>query len=96
MKKMDKIDMPNVLNSVEGFPPRKIPSGLTPCDFIFNHVTKPSDYIFCKSINVFEDRWRVNIYSRRLVDGIEGKYISSSYFVKFNNEHNKLTILSPT
>jgi hypothetical protein len=70
--------------------------GVTPCDVIFSHVDKPSDYIFCKSMNVYDDRWRVNIYSKRLVDGIEGKYISSSYFVKFDNEHNKLTILSPT
>lgn len=92
---MKKIDMPNVLNSVEGFPPRKIPSGLTPSDVIFNYITKPSDYIFCKSINVFDDRWRVNIYSRRLVDGIEGKYISSSYFVKFNDFNNEITFVSP-
>jgi hypothetical protein len=70
--------------------------GVTPCDVIFSHVDKPLDYIFCKSMNVYDDRWRVNIYSKRLVDGIEGKYISSSYFVKFDNEHNKLTILSPT
>jgi hypothetical protein len=67
---------------------------LMPCDVIFGTVEKPSDYIFCKSINVYDDRWRVNIYSKRLVDGIEGRYISKSYFVKFNDETNNLQILS--
>jgi hypothetical protein len=81
-------------NNIEDFPSRKISDyGITPCDVIFNQVDKPLDYIFCKSMNVYDDRWRVNIYSKRLVDGIEGKYISSSYFVKFDTEHNKLTIL---
>ena len=68
---------------------------LSPCDVIFQHVSKPNDYLFCKSINVFEDRWRVNIYSRREVEGIEGKYISQSYFVKFDEDKNKLEIVSP-
>lgn len=71
------------------------PYGYTPCDFIFDHVEKPSDYIFCKAINVFDDRWRVNVWSKRYVEGIEGKYISSSYFVKFNIDNNNLTFVSP-
>jgi len=68
--------------------------GITPCDIIFNHTQKPQDYMFCKSMNVYDDKWRVNIYSKRLVDGIEGRYISQSYFVRFNDENNSLTILS--
>lgn len=66
---------------------------VTPCDVIFDHVEKPRGFLFCKSINVFDDRWRVNIYSRRYVDDIEGKYISQSYFVKFNQDSSKLDIL---
>lgn len=66
--------------------------GLTPCDIIFNKVSKPDDYLFCKSINVYDNRWRVNIYSKRMVHGIEGKYISSSYFVTMDNDN--LTIVS--
>ena len=83
-------------NSVEEFPSRKISDyGYTPCDVIFNYVEKPKDYLFCKSMNVFDDKWRVNIYSKRYVEGIEGKYISSSYFVKFNTENNLVTFVSP-
>lgn len=79
---------------VEEMSSRKISDyGITPCDLIFNQVKKPLDYIFCRSMNVYDDRWRVNLWSKRLVDGIEGKYISKSYFVKFDTEHNKLTVL---
>ncbi len=88
--------MAKKINTVEDFPVKKISDfGYTPCDFIFNYVEKPSDYIFCKAHNVFDDKWRVNIYSKRYVEGIEGKYISNSYFVKFNTENNVVTFVSP-
>lgn len=68
---------------------------LTPCDVIFSHVNKPKDFLMCKSTNVFDDRWRVNIYSKRYVEGIEGKYISGSYFIHFDKSNGDLTIVSP-
>ena len=84
------------VSKVEDAPAKKIEHyGITPCDVIFNHVEKPSDYIFCKSMNVYDDRWRVNIFSKKMVDGIEGKYISKSYFTHFNGDTGNLTIVSP-
>lgn len=68
---------------------------LTPCDVVFNHVSKPKDYLMCKSINLYDDRWRVNVYSKRYVDDIEGKYISSSYFVHFNNKNGDIQFVLP-
>ncbi|NBP03620.1 MAG: hypothetical protein EBU90_26695 [Proteobacteria bacterium] len=68
---------------------------ITPCDVIFNQVDKPEDYLYCKSVNVFDDRWRINIYSKRYIEGIEGKYISKSYFVHFNSDNANLKIVSP-
>ena len=68
---------------------------IVPCDVIFNHVEKPKDYLMCKSINVYEDRWRVNVYSKRYVEGIEGKYISNSYFVHFNPANGNMEFVSP-
>lgn len=67
---------------------------LQPCDIIFDHVNKPDKFLMCRSVNVFDDKWRVNIYSKRYVEGIEGKCISASYFVKFNTEDNKLHIIT--
>lgn len=84
------------MKNVDGFPAKKIESyDLSPCRFIFNHVEKPKDYLYCRSINVYDDRWRVNIYSRRLVNEIEGKYISQSYFVHFNKSTGDMTFVSP-
>lgn len=66
---------------------------LKPCDIIFNHVEKPKNFLMCRGVNVFDDKWRVNIYSKRFVDGIEDKCISASYFVKFDPIDNNLQIL---
>jgi len=68
--------------------------GITPCDVIFNHTEKPQNYLCCKSTNVYDNRWRVNIYSKRYIEGIEGNCISKSFFVSFNNKSGQLTILS--
>ena len=73
------------MKNVSGFDFKKVEDyNITPCDIIFKYIDKPKDYLFCKSFNVFNDKWRINIYSKREVEGIEGKYISSSYFVKMN------------
>jgi hypothetical protein len=81
--------------NIDGFPSRKVEDyGITPCDVIFNHTEKPKDYLYCRSINVFDNRWRVNIYSKRDVEGIEGKYISKSFFTHFNSATGELKIVS--
>lgn len=85
-----------MVNTVDGFPMRKIESyDLTPCDVLFTHMEKPQDYLYCRSINVYDDRWRVNVYSKRFVEGIEGKYISQSYFVHFNKANGDINFVSP-
>lgn len=68
---------------------------ITPCDVLFSHVEKPKDYLYCRSINVYDDRWRVNVYSKRYVEGIEGKFISNSYFVHFNKANGNISFVSP-
>lgn len=65
---------------------------LAPCDIIFNYVDKPEKYAFCKSVNVFDNRYRINIYSNTLINNINSIRISNSYFVKMNN--NKLEIIT--
>jgi hypothetical protein len=83
------------INTIEGFPMKKIDDyGITPCDVIFANVDKPADYLFCRSINVYDDRWRVNLYSKRIVYDIESRYISKSYFASFDKSTGTLRILS--
>jgi hypothetical protein len=82
-------------NAAEGYPVNKVENyGITPCDVIFKHTEKPADYLYCRSINIFDDRWRVNIYSKVFVDGIEGKRISKSFFTHFNQANGELKIVS--
>jgi hypothetical protein len=79
----------------EGLSPKKFETyNLTPCDVIFNHIEKPENYLYCRSINIYDDRWRVNLYSKRMIDGIEGKHISNSYFTHFNSATGNLAIVS--
>ena len=81
--------------NIDGFSSKAVDDwGITPCDVIFQHTEKPKDYLMCKSINVYDDRWRVNIYSKRLVNDIEGKYISKSFFTIFNPSTGDLKIVS--
>jgi hypothetical protein len=82
-------------NKIEGIIAKKVKDfNITPCDVIFSKVSKPEDYLHCRSINIYDDRWRVNIYSKRFVDDIEGKYISQSYFTHFDGASGELKILS--
>ena len=64
------------------------------CDKIFNYVDKPDNFHMCKAMNVYDDRYRVNIYVKENVDDLTGhkQYISSSYFCKYNG--TDLTIVS--
>lgn len=61
------------------------------CDVLLNKVGRPKDMVMCKAVNVYDDRYRVNIYTRRYVDNIEGLSISGSYFVSYSN--NNLNVL---
>jgi hypothetical protein len=83
------------VNTAESYSNKKVEDyNITPCDVIFNHTEKPADYLYCRSINIFDDRWRVNIYSKVFVDGIEGKRISKSFFTHFNKANGELKIVS--
>lgn len=64
------------------------------CSALFNKIEKPSGYLFCNAINVFDNRYRINVFSKRDVNGIEGRHISYSCFAIFNNETGELHIIS--
>jgi hypothetical protein len=60
------------------------------CTKVMNEIGKPEHYLMCRAMNVFDDKYRVNIYTKRWVDGIEGMSISQSYFVKYNTDGLKI------
>lgn len=63
------------------------------CGLLFKQIDRPLGYLMCRAINVYDDRYRINVYVKTDVEGIEGKRIANSYFCKLD-EHNNLTILS--
>jgi hypothetical protein len=56
------------------------------CEKILKLCGKPDGYITCKAINVYDNKYRVNIYVKTNVDGIEGKRIGASYFIKYEDK----------
>jgi len=59
------------------------------CNLVMTEKGKPEGYLMCKAMNVFDNKYRVNIYSKRLVDGIEGNAISHTYFVSYAKDKIK-------
>lgn len=72
---------------------RKVPENPDVCSKVLDKVGRPSNFLMCRAMNVFDDKYRVNIYTRRYVDEIEGQSIEHSYFCKYT-ENGVLTIIS--
>jgi|LakMenE01Jun11ns_1017448.scaffolds.fasta_scaffold9665714_2 hypothetical protein len=56
------------------------------CEQILKLTNKPDNYLMCRAINIYDNRYRVNIYTKTNVEGIEGKKIGASYFIKYEND----------
>jgi len=64
------------------------------CKQVLEQVGKPKDYFMCKGMNVYDNRYRVNIYVKEEVEDLTGHklYIKNSYFCKLDKD--VVTILS--
>ena len=65
------------------------------CDLLFQQVPKPKNMITCKAVNVYDNKYRINVYAKTKIDesGLEGQRIAYSCFAKL--EDNKfLSILN--
>ena len=58
---------------------------------LFKQVEKPKNLLMVKAINVFDNRYRINVYTEIEEDGLTKKRISASYFCHYNL--NKLDII---
>lgn len=59
---------------------------------LFEQVEKPSHYLMTKIINVYNNRYRINIYCEREDDGLIKRNICASYFCKYSK--NNLEIVT--
>ena len=60
------------------------------CKQVLDQVGMPSGYLFSKALNVYDNKYRVNIYTRRMVDDLEGISISQSYFVRLDGDNVRI------
>lgn len=61
-------------------------------NLLFKQVEKPKGYLMTKAINVYENRYRINVYCERTEDNLLKKRICNSYFAKL--EDDKLEIIN--
>ena len=63
------------------------------CDMLFKQIEKPKNFEMCRAINVYDNKYRINVYTR-IYDEIwdlEKKRITHSYFARLDG--NKLEVL---
>jgi hypothetical protein len=53
---------------------------------LFAQVERPRNLTDVRIVNVFEDRYRINLWVKIEEDGLEKKKIASSYFVRYDGE----------
>lgn len=63
------------------------------CDLLFEQVSKPSDFLMCKAINLYDNRYRVNVYSQIQEDGFTKRRITQSYFTTLSDNGQALNII---
>lgn len=61
---------------------------------LFKQVEKPKNLLMTKIINVWENRYRINVYTEIEEDNLIKRKIHSSYFCHYNP--GKLTIIPDT
>ena len=64
------------------------------CSLLFNQIDKPKNFEMCKAINIYDNKYRINIYTRihDSIYDIEKKRITQSYFAKLKD--NELIIIA--
>lgn len=75
---------------------KAIPESKEVCEKVLKKVGKPDNFYMCKAMNVFDDKYRVNVYTtvmRGENNDLEGLSISRSYFVRYSDK-GVLTIVS--
>tara|TARA_S200002703_G_scaffold91064_1_gene78509 strand:- start:4 stop:246 length:243 start_codon:yes stop_codon:yes gene_type:complete len=65
------------------------------CTLLFKQRERPKNLEVCKAINVYDNKYRINVYTRSYDDfwDVDKVRITQSYFAKLEGEN--LTIVSP-
>lgn len=58
---------------------------------LFEQIEKPNNYLMTKIINIWDNRYRINVYTEFVENNLLKRKIDSSYFCKY--EPGKLSIV---
>ena len=64
------------------------------CNILFQQIDKPSNYKMCRAFNVYDNKYRINVYTHEVINGIDSQRISKSYFAKLAGDGASLEIIS--
>ena len=59
---------------------------------LFQQVEKPKNYLMTRSFNVYNNRYRINVYHELVEDSLTKRRIKASYFAKIDDD--KLEIIT--
>jgi hypothetical protein len=62
------------------------------CDLLMKHIGRPRDLITCRAINLWGNKYRINVYTKHMVEDIESRKITYSCFAKLDKTN--LTIIN--
>lgn len=65
------------------------------CDMLLSKIGKPKGLVMCRAINLYDNRYRINVYTKTMVDNIESKRISYSCFAKLDNDQLNIVMETP-
>lgn len=65
------------------------------CDLLFKQIDKPKNFEMCRAINVYDNKYRINIYTKKYdaIYDIDRVRITESYFCKLQDK-NELIIVA--
>ena len=86
-----------MMAKVQGFASREIPQDMgqsdSICTLLFQQIEKPSNFKMCRAFNVYDNKYRINVYTHEVINDIESQRISQSYFAKLAGDGASLEIL---
>lgn len=60
-------------------------------NLLYEQVEKPKNHLMTKIINVYDNKYRINVYVETISDNLVKRKIQSSYFARLDD--NKLQII---
>ena len=56
------------------------------CDLLLQKKGKPRNLVMCRASNLWDNRWRINVYTKYMKNDLEGQVISYSCFAKLSDD----------